>query len=174
MKTVLCFMDLQFVQLLQRLYGTYLFFPLSACILCWDQGFVVGTALCCKVDLGQSIFYQRHWQVHTLNVQPANEVPCFVHALHFNFHLEQMNRREEEKRLVNVLYPRLHFRLHYSNEVKGFLWGDTALLKQTSNKIEINGHLWALYWLGGIHTETLFHSSVVDFPVSCLCSCSPT
>lgn len=73
---------------------TYLFFPLSASLLCWDQGFVVAAALCCKVDLGQGIFYKGHWQIHTLNVQPANEVPCFVHALHFNFNLERMNRGE--------------------------------------------------------------------------------
>lgn len=100
------------VELLQHLNETYLLFPLSAPFLCCNQGFVVGTALRCEVHLGQSIFYQCHRQIHTFNVQPANEVPCFVHAFHFNFHLENHKRRrgeggrnERKKRgSVNVLY----------------------------------------------------------------------
>lgn len=80
---------------------TYLFFPLSAWLLCWDQGFVVWAALCCEVDFGQSVFYQCHGQVHALNVQPANEVPGFVHALHLNFHLE--DKWERRKRSVNEM-----------------------------------------------------------------------
>lgn len=79
--------------LLRRLEEAYLLFPLPARVLCRDQGFVVGAALRREVHLGQSIFYQCHRQIHTFNVQPANEVPCFVHALDFNFHLEHQNRR---------------------------------------------------------------------------------
>lgn len=74
---------------------TYLLFLLPACLLCWNQCFIVGAAFCCEVDLGQSVFYQRHRQIYTFNVQPANEVPRFVHALHFNFHLGHRRRRRK-------------------------------------------------------------------------------
>lgn len=74
---------------------TYLLFLLSACFLGWNQRFVVGAAFCCEVDLGQSVLYQCHRQIHAFNVQPANEVACFVHALHFNFNL--WNKKKKKK-----------------------------------------------------------------------------
>ena len=70
-----------------RLSGTHLLLPLAAGLLGRDQGLVVGAAFGREVDLGQRTLHQRHRQVHPLDVQSANEVARFVHALHFNLHL---------------------------------------------------------------------------------------
>lgn len=71
---------------------TYLLLPLSAALLCRDQRLVVGAALGCEVDFRQCVFHQRHRQVDAVNVQPADEVPSFVHALHLHLHLGQEQR----------------------------------------------------------------------------------
>lgn len=86
--------DAQLPRLSQHFNETYLLFPLPARFLCCDQGFAVGAALRCEVDFGQSVFHQRHGQIDAVDVQPADEVPRLVHALHFHFHLEQRNTGE--------------------------------------------------------------------------------
>lgn len=68
---------------------TYLLFPLSAPLLRRDQRLVVGAALGCEVDFGQRVVHQRHGQIDPVDVQPADEVPGLVHALHLHFHLEE-------------------------------------------------------------------------------------
>lgn len=75
-------------------HQTHLLFPLSGGFLHRYQTLVVGASLCSKVDLRQCILHQSHGEIHTLDMKPANEVPCFIHALHLHFHLEE---REKDK-----------------------------------------------------------------------------
>ena len=76
---------------------TYLLSPLASRLLCGDQGLVVGAPLSSEVDLGEGSLHQGHGQVQPIDVQPADEVACLVHAFNFYFHLGEEGMEEEEE-----------------------------------------------------------------------------
>lgn len=86
-----------------ELHQAHLLFPLSGSFLHRYQTLVVGASLCSKVDLRQGILHESHGEIHALDMKPANEVPCFIHALHLYFHLGE-REKDKEKEWVNVLY----------------------------------------------------------------------
>lgn len=65
----------------------HLLLPLLGCVLGRQQGLAVGAALGREVHAGQRLLHQRHRQVHALDVQPPDEIPSLVHALHLHLNL---------------------------------------------------------------------------------------
>ena len=71
----------------QQAVYTYMEFLILGLVLGAAQGLVVGAPLGREVHLGVALVYQTHRYIHTVHVQPADEVTTLVHGFHLHFHL---------------------------------------------------------------------------------------
>lgn len=72
----------------------YLLLLLLGSFLSGQEGPAIVAALGSEVDAGEGLLHQGHGEVEAVHVQPANEVPRLVHALHLHLYLPEKERKE--------------------------------------------------------------------------------